>query len=232
MMLNLAAPVLEATKERSVVPACIERRAPLSYEILDEEGRRVPPTLAGYRLRRGQMYRLRVRHQDKTTQHWKLRLVASRRVVEAPGPDEVEEEARLLTFHTTSHPLTEWWNCLRSQVTQVTAQLDYEDGKPYRLSVPIILRASRLRWIGYILLTALGTFGLNYLTRGELVIPRLSHLALSFVILLIVMTVFKAIDLWRSYRQARRLLAALPGNKHEGAKCGFPGKIRGGGLDR
>src|SRR5437588_657570 len=61
MVLTLANQPVPKNRPRSVIPACLQARAPLSYELRDERGRRVAPTLAGYKLRRGKTYRLHVR---------------------------------------------------------------------------------------------------------------------------------------------------------------------------
>src|SRR6266436_1657314 len=102
MVLTLANRPISAPRERSLVPPCLQARAPHSYEILDESDRRVSPTLAGYKLRPHSTYRLKVRTQEKTPQNWSVRLLAPRRVLEPVGLDEMQGDARIITFHTLS----------------------------------------------------------------------------------------------------------------------------------
>ncbi len=207
MVLTLSHHTSDRPRERSLVPACLQARAPLRYEILDEHDRRVPPTLAGYKLRRGTTYRMKVQTQEQAPHRWSVRLPAPRSLLEPVHPDEIEGEARVAMFHTSSTASSEPWNWFRSQVTTLPVHLDFEDGRePYRFSVPVILLPTRFRWIAYLLLTALLSVAGQAFFRDGLTLPSVSQVALIAVLWLLVMLVLIAWDQWKFYRQARRYL--------------------------
>jgi hypothetical protein len=207
MVLTLSSQPTSGVQERSIVPACLQQRAPLGYELRDESERRLSPTLVGYKLRRGKTYQLRVRTQDKVSKNWKLRLLAPRRVVE-PDVDEVDGDARIITFHTVPAAPGEPWNLFQSQVTSLPVHLEFQDGRdPYRFSIPVILRASRFRWILYFLLTALLSVLSQAIFRDGLTLPSTSQLVIAGGVWLLLMLALVAWDQWRFYRQAQRLLA-------------------------
>jgi hypothetical protein len=208
MVLTLATQPAPKIRERLVIPACLQARAPLSYEIRDEHDRRIPPTLAGYKLRRGKTYKLRVRTQEKAAQSWRLRLMAPRSTVEPVGHDEVDGDGRTVIFHTVPPGAGERWRGLRSDVTSLPVHLDFEDGRePYRFTIPIVLLASRLRWIGSLLLTALASVAAEAVFRERLALPSLEHVALFLGIWVFVVLACISWDQWKLYRQAVRLLA-------------------------
>jgi hypothetical protein len=208
MALTLSRRPIAGPRERSVVPACLQPRAPLHYEIRDDNERRLPPTLAGYKLRRGKTYHLKVRTQEKAPQNWSLRLLAPRSLLEPAVPDEIEGEARVVTFHTSSAPAGEPWNWFRSQVTSLPVHLDFADGRePFRFSIPIILLATRMRWIAYLFLTALLTAASQAFFREGLTLPGPSHLAMTAGAWALIVLAFSAADQWKFYRQAQRHLA-------------------------
>src|SRR5262249_28404518 len=94
MALTLSTNPGSKLRERTIVSACLQARAPLSYEIRDADDRRLAPTLAGYKLRRGGTYCLKVRTQDKAVHGWSLRVLVSRSTADPPGPDEIAGDAR------------------------------------------------------------------------------------------------------------------------------------------
>jgi hypothetical protein len=218
MVLTLAAQPVLKNRQRSVIPACLQARAPLSYEIQDEGGKRIAPTLAGYKLRRGKTYHLLVRTQDKNARGWKLRLPAPRSTVEMAGPDEIKGDARVITFHTVEPGVGEPWKKLRSDVTSLPVALDFEDGRePYRFTIPVVLLASRFRWIGSLLLTALASFAANAIFRERLALPSLPQVLLVLGIWILVVLACVSWDQWKLYRQALRLLT-------EGGRAGETGQ--------
>ena len=73
-MLTLTTQSAPAAPPRSLIPACLQPRAPLSYELYDETDNRLQPTLSGYNLKPGHSYSLKVHAQDGKTADWKLRL--------------------------------------------------------------------------------------------------------------------------------------------------------------
>ena len=195
-----------AVRERSVVPACLQPRAPMSYEIRDEHDRRVPPTLAGYKLRRGKSYRLKVRTQDGSARNWKLRLLALRSVLEPPDSDEVDGDARCVNFHVTTPPLSEWWGWFRSQVIQAPVKLDFEDGRePYKFHLPIVLLSSRLRRIGFFLLSAAAPYLVDAVYHDHFSVPSPTTLLICGGIGVLTLIGCFFWDQWKFYRRAVRL---------------------------
>jgi hypothetical protein len=212
MVLTLSTRTTPEPRERLVIPACLQARAPLSYEIRDEHDRRIPPTLAGYKLRRGKTYRLLVRTQEKQPGNWSLRLLAPRSLLEVSPPDEIEGDGRVVTFHTRSPASGELWKWFGSRLTSIPVHLDFQDGRePYKFSIPIILRASRLRPIVSLVLTALLTVGSEAIFRERLAVPSWPHVAVIGGLWVLVVLLCISWDLWKFYRQAVRLLAGKDG---------------------
>ncbi len=213
MILTLSTRPVPQPRERSVVPACLQPGAPLSYEIRDEDNWRVTPTLAGYKLRRGKTYRLSVRTQEKVARNWKLRLLAPRSMLEPAGPDEMDSDARVVTFHTIAPAFGEPWRWFRSSVTSLPVHLDYENGQePYRFSIPVVLLASRFRWIGYLLLTILGSLVSEAVIRDRLAVPTVANLAVFSGVWAVVIVGCTLWDQWKFYRQAQCLIAKGSGS--------------------
>ncbi len=207
MVLTLSPRPVAEPYERLVIPACLQARAPLSYEIRDENDRRIPPTLAGYKLRRGRTYRLVVRTQDKQAANWALRLLAPRSLLEVAGPDEVEGDGRVVTFHTHSPRSGELWRWFSSRLASIPVHLDFCDGRePYKFSIPIILRASRLRPIVSLLLTALLTVGSEAVFGRPLTVPSWQQVGLIIGIWVGVVLLCISWDAWKSYRRAVQIL--------------------------
>jgi hypothetical protein len=181
----------------------------LGYEIRDEEDRRVPPTLAGYKLRRGRPYRLVVRTQDKHPGGWKLLLLAPRSLLEVPGPDEVDDTSRVVTFYTASPVWGEHWRWFRSHVTTLPVHMAFEDDRePYKFDIPIILLAIRARWVFWFVVSAVLTFLADATFKQRLTPPNLTNLTVFGGILSVLLLTSLGLDQWRYYRQARRLMAA------------------------
>jgi hypothetical protein len=213
MVLNLASrPVVEA-RERSLVPACLQPRAPLTFEIRDEHDRRVPPTLAGYKLRWGKTYRLRVRTQDRRTENWDLRLLAPRRLVEPPEKSLAEGDARELTFETKAPRVGDpgrWFSMIES----FPVQLEFTDGRAsYAFTIPVILKASRSRWLVYLLFTALVSYLTQAWFREEILVPNLQNVGLIAGIWLVLVLVSIALDEVKFYRQALGLRGQMAASK-------------------
>src|ERR1700741_1501950 len=98
-MLTLTTQPSPAAQVRSLIPACLQPRAPHSFEIVDEVGNRLQPTLSGYKLKPGHSYYLKVRAQDDGTAAWKMRLLAPRSQVDSNKDDYVEGDRRVIQFH-------------------------------------------------------------------------------------------------------------------------------------
>jgi hypothetical protein len=208
MPLTLAARPVPEPSQRSVLPACIQARAPLSYEIREADGRRVSPTLAGYHLRRDTTYYLRVQTQDRQTQGWELRLLAPRSVIEPHTKDLSDNDGRAIAFSTVPYAAGEFWKRFQSDVTTLPVQLEFADGRtPYKFQIPVILLASRFRWVGSLLLTGLFSFLASAVFYEQLVTPSLSHVALFCGLWALVVVLCVTWDHWRIYNQAVRIMA-------------------------
>jgi hypothetical protein len=192
--------------ERSLVPACLQTRAPLSYEVLNEHKRRLHPTLAGYKLRWGKNYFLRVHTQEGETNSWSLRLLAPRSVVEPTEKDEIDDDARLISFETKSPSLGDHWKWF-SHVTSFPVRLDFTDGRaPYQFTIPVILRASRSRWIVYFLVTALVSYLSQAWYQESITLPSTEHIVWTGAIWLGLVLCSVLWDQWKFYREAIRHL--------------------------
>jgi hypothetical protein len=193
-------------RERLLVPPCLQPRAPLTFEIRDEHNHAVHPTLAGYKLRWGTTYYLRVRTQDRDPTGWSLRLLAPRSIIEPPAKDEVDGDARRLAFETRAPGLGLPGNWF-SQVSTFPFCLDFANGRePYQASIPVILKASRFRWIVYLLATALVSYLSQAWYRESLTLPTLPQLAWAIGIWLAIVLGSILLDEWKFYRQAVRQL--------------------------
>lgn len=209
MQLTLPTPPPPTVRERSIVPGCLQQRAPLNYEIRDENDALVRPTLAGYMLGRGRTYRLKVNTQDRNVSQWKLRLVAPRSILKVDGTDEVDGDGRSIQFHTAGGPLTEWkW--FFSIVCQAPVHLDFLDGRePYKFHVPVILRSSRLRGISLMALSSGGYFLLDSFFRDRLTMPSMKTALLYGSLGLATAVACFVWDQWRFYHRAKREMSAI-----------------------
>src|SRR5262249_45157845 len=118
-----------------------------------------------------------------------------------------EGDARIAIFHTSSPASGEPWNWFRSQVTTLPVHLDFDDGRePYRFCIPVILLATRFRWIAYLILTALLSVAAQAFFRDGLSLPSLSHLIIATAVWVMIVLGFIAWDQWKFYRQARKYL--------------------------
>jgi hypothetical protein len=206
MTLTLSTCPPQESGERSLIPACLQARAPLSYEILNENKRRLHPTLAGYKLRWGKTYYLRVHTQERDANSWVLRLLAPRSVVERTEKDEIDGDGRLIPFETKSPALGDHWKWF-GQIISFPVRLDFKDGRvPYEFSIPIILQASRSRWIVSFLVTALFSYLSHVLYQETFTLPSLQQLIWTGAIWLGLVSASILIDQWKFYRQSVRQL--------------------------
>jgi hypothetical protein len=211
MALHLATKPVTQPHQRHVVPACLQARAPLSYEIWDENDGRLAPSLAGYKLRPGKTYYLKVKTQDRTPESWRVRLLAARSQIEATDADFVEGEGRTLQFHAKSPVGMEPWKWFGSQLTSLPIHLDFNDGRQaYQFAIPIVLRASRLTRLASLLLLSCLTYLSEAWFRDSLMLPNLRRLANLAIVWALVMGVFMAFDLWKFYRRARDVMGHNP----------------------
>jgi hypothetical protein len=124
----------------AAAPRCLQRRAPLRYEIVDERGRRVAPTPAGYRLRPGRAYRLRVEMQNQSPTGWTLQVIPPPRFVDWPATDSQQGAGRELLFRTKVYYLEHWLQILRTPVVELNVKINFADGRqPYEFSIPALL---------------------------------------------------------------------------------------------
>jgi hypothetical protein len=124
----------------TMAPRCLQRRAPFRYEIVDERGRRVAPTPAGYRLRPGREYRLRVEMQNHDAAGWTVQVIPPPRFVDWPATDAQEGAGRVLLFRTKVYYLEHWLHMLRTPVVELNVKINFADGRqPYEFSIPALL---------------------------------------------------------------------------------------------
>lgn len=207
-MLTLTSPPTPEMRERAVLPPCLQPRAPKTIEIRDEHDRRVRATLAGYKLRRGKTYTMKVWAQEKDPSKWSLRLVMARSILE-PEKDEIDGDARVLTFFVSKAERGDW-KSFSSQVETVMVQLDFTNGRePFKFSLPIIVLASPWRWVSTFLLTALGSFGAEAIFHERVAVPRPSHMALFGGVWILFVLACVIWDQWKFYRQAKKLLGKI-----------------------
>ena len=205
MMITLAAGPAPKPPESWVVPECLQSRAPHDYELRDHLDRPVRPTLAGYKLRRGKRYLLRVTTQNKTVNDWRLRLLAPRSIVEEIGDNIADGDKRDLYFETKIPPVGEPWARLSAQIDNLPFLIEYGDGRePFHFNMPIILLPSRWRWLASLVFGAI----IGYLTQASysgFFIPRPDYVALALALWILIVFLFSLRDQWKLYHQALAL---------------------------
>lgn len=190
------------TQIRSVIPTCLQHRAPANYEILNSSGRRLTPTLAGYRLYPGREYRVRVQTQDASPQGWRLDVMPSPAFVEWRSDQALDGAARTLTLHTRFYMLTDALSVLRRVAADMTVRLTFEDGRrPYDLHIPVVLAAIWI-YLPALILIPVG----SYLSQRDASWQWRGLVGLAALLV----TVFLCISwsLWRTWRAAKRIQAA------------------------
>jgi hypothetical protein len=185
----------------------LQARAPLSYEIWDENDGRLAPSLAGYKLRPGKTYYLKVNTQERTPESWTVRLLAPRSQIDANQADYVDGEGRTLQFHARSPAGMEPWRWFGSQLANLPVHLDFADGRAsYQFTIPVVLRASRLTRLASLLLLSCLTYLSEAWFRESLPLPNLQRLANLAIIWAVVIAGFMAFDLWKFHRRAREVM--------------------------
>jgi hypothetical protein len=130
---------------RPLLPACLQRRAPARYEIVDQWDRRVFPTLAGYRLKPGGEYQLRVEMQDSDPRGWRLRIAPPPRFIDWPAGDAPRGKARVLSVRTRDYLRDHWLQLLDSSTVELSLKIEFEDARPpYTFQIPVVLAR---RWL-------------------------------------------------------------------------------------
>jgi hypothetical protein len=207
MVLQLANKPMTGPPPRSLVPACLQARAPLSYEIWDEDDGRLAPSLAGYKLRPGRTYYLKMKTQDQTSESWRARLLAPRSQIEATDSDFVDGDGRAVQFHVKSPAGVEPWKWFGSQLSFLPVHLDFTDGRqPYQFAIPVVLRASRLTRLASLLLLSCLTYLSEAWFRDSLPFPNWQRVATLAALWSVVIGCFMTLDLWRFHQRARDLM--------------------------
>jgi hypothetical protein len=198
-MLTLATQPAQSAPVRSLIPPCLQQRAPHNYELFDEAGNRLQPTLSGYKLTPGHSYSLKVRSQDGKIGDWKLRLLAPRSQVDAAANDYVEDDQRCIQFHVESRPI---WEQLKSRISMLPVHLEHADGSPlYRFEIPVVLTMHWSMW----LVSWLGIIcaPLGFLFEGSTLSTKTQCLVAAVCLAFIGLSVA---DLWRAYQRGRQVL--------------------------
>jgi hypothetical protein len=197
--------------ERSVVPACMEPRAPLQFEIRGPHGREIAPTLVGYRLRPGTVYHLHVRTQDPRDRAWKLHLTRPPQAVDWVGDDEPVKDGRTLAFRAMRYSQLDNWDQLRSHLGRLPVRLEFSDGRePYRFQIPILLLASRARLVYSVVFSAVVSLLPPFFSGGRPWIPTLYQLTIGAGVLVLTLAVFLGWDFRNRARAAHKLLEPQP----------------------
>jgi hypothetical protein len=207
MVLQLANKPMTGPLPRPLVPGCLQARAPQSYEIWDENDGRLTPSLAGYKLRPGKSYYLKVKTQDRSPGTWSVRLLAPRSQIEATDNDYVDGDGRTLQFHVKSPSGMDPWKWFGSQLAALPVHLDFADGRePYHFAIPVVIRASRLTRLTSLLLVSCLTYLSEAWFRDNLTFPNWQRLATVAVAWVVVIGIFMALDLWKYHRRARDVI--------------------------
>jgi hypothetical protein len=197
--MNALLPVDEAV--HPLLPACLQHRAPARYEILDHKDRRVLPTLAGYRLKPGGEYRLRVETQDGNPRGWRCHIAPPPRFIDWPAADAAEGQARVLAIRTRSYLRDHWLQLLDSSAVELGVKLEFDDGRqPYLFEIPVVLAR---RWLYAPLL--LGAV----LAAVPVPWPWPWRAALVAAGVVAVTGLCWLADLFRCHRRAKRLVASV-----------------------
>jgi hypothetical protein len=171
----------------------------MRYEIVDEQGRPLPPTLAGYRLKPGVDYRLRVETQDRQAQGWRLHVTPPPRFVERFSTDEIDGTARTFAIHTRSYTQGGLLQIFRNPAVRLTARLVFDDARqPYEFDVPVQLVG---RWQYVPLLLGIGPFALPFSLPWRI--------AISIALVALLMLLWFVWDYLRLRKRARKLVAEL-----------------------
>lgn len=183
-----------------MLPRCLQHRAPVRYEILDVKDRKLCPTLAGYKLRPGSDYTLRVETQDGESQGWKLQLTPPPPFMDRPSSDTELGKARGLSIHTRGYLQDNWLQLLKSPAGQLNVKITFEDGRqPYQFEIPVMLAR---RWLYVPLLIGGSLFGVIPFSWEWKAVTGVAGLMAATG------TCFLW-DLRRAYRRARALTASL-----------------------
>lgn len=186
---------------RSLLPACLQRRAPARYEIVDQRQRRVFPTLAGYRLKPGGEYQLRVQMQDADPRGWRLRIAPPPRFIDWPADDAPLDKARVLSVRTRDYLRDHWLQLLDSSTVELSLKIEFEDARPsYTFQIPVVLAR---RWLYAPLLLG------GVLTALPLPWPLPWRIALVAAGALATGVLCWLADLFRCHRRARRFVDEL-----------------------
>jgi hypothetical protein len=186
-----------------VAPRCLQHRAPAKYELLNRKDRPVTPTLAGYPLKPGGEYRLRVELQDSDRRGVGLQVVPPPRFLDWPAPDSAWEGGRELNLRTRGYLEESWVQMLRNSAEQLPVRIDFADGRQaYEFQIPIVLPHRWMyvpAWLAGPLLSLL--FQRDWPVEWRIVTAVGSGVGLSALCF--------AWDLWRKYRGATQRIRRL-----------------------
>jgi hypothetical protein len=170
---------------------------------LNRKDRPVTPTLAGYPLKPGGEYRLRVELQGGDRDSSTLQVAPPPRFLDWPAPDGAWEGGRQLNLRTRGYLQESWLQMLRNSAEQLPVRIEFVDGRqPYEFQIPIVLPH---RWM-YVPAWLAGPL-LSLLFQRDLPIAwRITTVVVSGVGL---SALCFAWDLWRKYRGATKRMARL-----------------------
>jgi hypothetical protein len=186
---------------RPLLPACLQHRAPARYEIMDRWQRRVFPTLAGYRLKPGGEYQLRVETQDGNPQGWRLHIAPPPRFIDWPAADAPRGKARVLSIRTRDYLRDHWLQLLDSSAVELALKIEFDDARqPYTFEIPVVL-ARRWLYAPILLAGVLAAIPVPWPLPWRAAMVGAGALAAALLCWFA--------DLIRCHRRARRLVANL-----------------------
>ena len=143
-MLTLTTHGAPATPPRSLIPPCLQPRAPHSYELFDETGNRLQPTLSGYKLKPGHSYYLKVRSPGRRHRGLEDASPGARSQVDSNKDDYVEGDRRVIQFHVEAR---HFWEQFASRISMLPVHLEHADGRElYRFEIPVVLTLHWSMW--------------------------------------------------------------------------------------
>jgi hypothetical protein len=199
-------------RERRLVPACLQQRAPHDYEIRTAADDPVPLSLVGYLLKPGTQYKLVVTSSHENAAAYELDFRTPKRIAEALDEKSVpQEKSRYVTFEANSSPtgLGRIHSLFQlTELSALSARIVYHDTRePYDLDVPIVIK--RNPWLGILSLLGPAIFGIPIEVVRNQQFPdwvQIARLGLVGVAVWLVLFVIDNVRIWRKAISANGIL--------------------------
>lgn len=183
------------------LPRCLEEPVLVRCELVDKNDHKVPSTLAGYRLRSGCTYRLRVTLREPCQSDWRLRISPCPSSIECHAEEDASPNTRTLVLRTS--PIAGIGQLFRDPLAfDLPIKLDRPGTrKPYEFQVPIVM-ARRWRYALTLLFLPAAMFLYGYLS------PLWTGVA-AFAVILCGCGLWLTWDEWQLLRRAKRCIMEL-----------------------